>query len=325
MRVCDDDDVAELLALSDLLPVVEAAFLAQGRGAVERPERPHYPVGAGLDGATHESPLGTALVMPAYVHGHDHYVTKLASVHEDNPDRGLPTVNATVAVFDARTGQPEALLAGTRITNARTGCIGGLAVRELASETPVRLAVVGAGAQARWQTRAIGAAVDVADVRVYSPNSREACAADLRAEGFDATAVDSPAEAVRGATVVVTATPSTEPVFPGDALAPGALVVAVGAYTGEMRELDTETLARADLVVGDVPSEAAAVGDLADAGVDRGAVVPLSSVLDGSVSRPGPDAVVVVESVGSAVLDAATAEWLVGRAASRDVGTQVSL
>ena len=323
MRVLSDPDVASLLDLEALLPVVESAFLAQGRGDVERPERPHFPVGVGLDETAPDDPLGTGLVMPAYVHGSAYYATKLAAVHEGNAARDLPTVNATIAAFEARTGLPVAYLAGTRVTNARTGCIGGLAVHALARETPVRLAVLGGGAQARWQTRAIGAAVDVADVRVYSPNSREACAEDLREAGFDAAAVDSPAAAVRDATVVVTTTPSTEPVFDGDDLAPGTLVVAVGAYTAEMRELDARTIERAGLIVADVPEEAVTVGDLADAGVTE--VPPLSAVFEGELGRSSSEEIIVVESVGSAVLDAATAGWLIDRAESRAAGTVVDL
>lgn len=322
MRVLSDDDVASLLALPALLPEIERAFLKQGRGEVERPERPHFPVGIGLDG---DDPLGTGLTMPAYVHGDDHYATKLASVHEGNVDRALPTVQAQIEVTDARTGEPAGLLAGTRITNARTGCIGGLAARELAAgDGAVRLGVVGAGTQARWQTRAIAAARGVDAVRVYSPSdSRAACAADLRAEGIDAEAVDSARAAVSDADVVVTATTATEPVFPGDALAPGTLVVAVGAYTAEMRELDRETVSRAARLFADVPAEVAETGDFPDH--DAAAFTPLSAMFEGDSGRESDDEILVVGSVGSAVLDAAAATALFERAIAANVGTDVAL
>ena len=194
VRFLSDEDVATILDLESLLPVVEEAFVKQGRDEVERPERPHYPVGVGITG---DEPLGTALTMPAYVHGATYFATKLASVHDGNVDRGLPTVNATIALTDAATGLPAAYMAGTRVTNARTGCIGGLAARSLAATEPVTVGVVGAGTQARWQTRAIAAAMDVERVRVYAPSdSREACAAVLLAAGITATAGDSPAAAV---------------------------------------------------------------------------------------------------------------------------------
>ncbi|UIO99950.1 ornithine cyclodeaminase family protein [Halobaculum sp. CBA1158] len=313
MHVFDDNAVASLLSLDPLLPVIEEAFLKQGRGEVERPERPHFPVGEGLDGRS--EPAGTALAMPAYLHGDPAYATKLASVHPGNADSAVdrPTVQAQVMLTDAGNGAPLALFAGERITNARTGCIGGLAVRELASgDDPVDLAVLGAGAQARWQTRAIHAARGVARARIHSPTpaSRDGCAADLRAAGIDAAAVDSPEAAVRDADVVVTATTSETPVFPGEALSPGALVVAVGAYEAGMCELDAATFARADRVFADVPEEVAGIGDVADNDVDPARLVPLSAVFEGEAGRGAADEVIVVESVGSAVLDAATATHL---------------
>ncbi|MXR40301.1 ornithine cyclodeaminase family protein [Halobaculum sp. WSA2] len=326
MHVFDDDAVADLLALDDLLGVVERAFLKQGRGEVERPDRPHFPVGEGLDGR--DEPAGTGLAMPAYVHGDPAYATKLASVFPGNaaPEVDRPTVQAQVLLTDASDGEPLALFAGERITNARTGCIGGLAARELGAGTgPVDLAVVGAGQQARWQTRAIEAARGVERARIYSPtpDSRAACTADLRHEGIPAEAVDSAEAAVRDADVVVTATTSETPVFPGDALADGALVVAVGAYEASMRELDRTTFERADRVFADVPEEVAAVGDIVDNDVASARLLPLSAVFEGDAGRESADEVIVVESVGSAVLDTATANYL-WREASEEGGVEIA-
>jgi alanine dehydrogenase len=320
MRVLTDDDVAAVLDLPSLLPVVADAFRAQGRGAVERPDRPHFPIGAGLRG---EEPLGTGLTMPAYVHGARYVATKLVTVHEDNPARGLSTVQAQIALQDAETGTPAAYMDGRRITNARTGCIGGLAARELAAG-PVTLGVVGSGTQARWQTRAIAAATDLREVRIYSrSDSREACAADLRAElDCPVAAVESAREAVTAATVVVTTTTATEPVFPADALAEGALVVGVGAYTPEMQELAPAVFAGAR-VFADVPEEALHTGDAVAADLDESAITPLSAVLE--AGRESLDERLVVLSVGTAVLDAATAEHVLGEAEERGVGTDLSL
>lgn len=325
VRLLSEAEVGSLLDLPALLDVVEDAFLAQGAGAVERPARPHFPVGRGLDGASPDDPVGTGLVMPAYIHGADYYATKLVGVHPGNGDRGLPTVHAQVALTEAATGQPAAYLAGTRLTNARTGCIGGVAVRTL-RDGPVDLAVIGAGTQARWQARAIAAAVGLTGIRVYSPSdSKVRCAAELGDElGVEAVAADSPRHAVEGADVVVTATTAAEPVFPGDALASDAVVVAIGAYTADAQELDATTMDRASRIYADVPEEVAAIGDVVDTGVDPGDLVPLSDRLAG-VDDPPADGVVVVDSVGTAVLDAAAAESVLDRARSAGVGSDVEL
>ncbi|ELZ10277.1 ornithine cyclodeaminase family protein [Natrialba aegyptia] len=326
VRVLSADNVASVLDIDALLPVVAEAFEKQHAGAVERPDRPHYPFGTGLDPDAPAEPTGTGLCMPAYVHGADYVATKLVAVCKDNVARGLPTVTAQLALTDAETGQPVGYLAGNRITNARTGCIGGVAARELAVDDPIDLAVIGAGKQARWQTRAIAAATDALEsIRIYAPSdSRVDCAAELEAElDVPAHPVSSPRDAVADATVVVTATTSSEPVFPGDELAPGTLVIAVGAYTPEMRELDDETVERAARIFGDVPEEAAETGDLRGH-VDR-EVEPVGAVIAGDRGREADEEILVVESVGSAVLDAASAEAIFDRAVSRDVGTKVAL
>ncbi|MFC7232295.1 ornithine cyclodeaminase family protein [Saliphagus sp. GCM10025308] len=320
--VLSEAAVEEALDLADLVDVVGDALVKQAAGDVERPDRPHFPVGSGLEG---DEPLGTGIAMPAYVYGDDQYATKLVGVHEGNAERGLPTIHAQIVLTDARTGVPEAFMGGTTITNARTGCLGALAVRELAPDA-ITLGVVGAGAQARWQTRAIETVAALEDVRIYSPSaSRDACAADLSDEGIPARAVDTPATAVDGADVVVTATTATEPVFPADALEPGALVVAVGAFTAEMQEVEPAVLEDAGVVFADVPSEVAETGDVLATSLGAEDLVALGELVADGYERRSPDEVVVVDSVGSATLDAAAGTTVYRRALERDAGTEVSL
>jgi alanine dehydrogenase len=319
MRILDDDALTDLLSLSELLPVVEDAFVRQGRGEVVRPDRPHFRVGEGLE----PDPEATGLTMPAYVHGAAYVATKLATVHPGNPGQGLPTIHAQLALADAATGEPVAFLDARRLTNARTGCIGGLAARELSNGG--RVGVVGAGTQARWQVRAMDAAMGVSSVRVYSPSdSREAAASDLRAESIDAEAVDSAAEAVADVDTVVTATTSTEPVFDAGDLAPGTLVVAVGAYTAETRELPPEVFERAARVFADVPEEVIGVGDFDGTDLSVADLIPLSAVFEGRAGREEREEILVVDSVGTAVLDAAAAEFVYDRAVEEGLGTDVS-
>jgi len=324
--VLSAEEVDRSLDLAGLVDVVDDALVKQAAGEVERPHRPHFPVGAGLDG---DEPVGTGIAMPAYIHGADHYATKLVGVHEGNAERGLPTINAQIALTEARTGLPKAFMAGTTITNARTGCIGAVSVRALAPEPDgegLTVGVVGAGEQARWQTRAIATVATLSDVRVHSPSdSRTACAADLREEGLPARAVDTPREAVEGADVVVTTTTATEPVFPPDALGAGSLVVAIGAFTADMQELDPRVFERAERTFADVPEEAAETGDLLASDLDADDLVELGVPLADGYVRESPDGVLVVVSVGSATLDAAAGEMVYRRAVEAGDGTEVPL
>jgi alanine dehydrogenase len=323
IRRLAEDEIADLLDLESLLPIIEDALIKQDRGAVERPPRPHTHIGEGLES---DNPLGMALTMPAYIHGEEYFSTKLLGIFEGNAQRDIPTLNAQIALTDARTGLPVAYMGGTRITNARTSCMGGIAAKHLTSGS-VDVGVLGAGTQARWQTRAIATATDVDSVAVYSPSdSKHDCADDLGAElDADVRAVDSPREAVEGASMVVTGTTSTEPVFPADALADGAVVVAVGAYTEEMQELETGVFERAARVFADVPEEVAEIGDLLATDLDAEDLVPLSEVCLGNEGREADDEILVVESVGSAVFDSATSIYVYDQAVEADVGSEFSL
>ena len=188
------------------------------------------------------------------------------------------------------------------------------------------MGVLGAGAQARWQTRAVDTVASLSDVRVYAPSdSRAACAADLREEGIPATAVDSPADAVEGADVVVTATTASEPVFPPDSLSAASLVVAIGAYTAETQEIAPAVVEDAAAVFADVPEEVIETGDFRDTDLGVEDLVALGRLLGDGYEQQSPEGVTVVASVGSAVLDAAAGAHLHEQAREAGVGTEVSL
>ena len=78
--------------------------------------------------------------------------------------------------------------------------------------------------------------------------------------GIDAEVGD--ADAVADADVVCTCTTATEPLFDGERLARGAHVNAVGAYRPETREVDTETVRRARVVVETRAAALEEAGDL---------------------------------------------------------------
>jgi alanine dehydrogenase len=127
--------------------------------------------------------------------------------------------------------------------------------------------------------------------------------------------------------VTTASAPSTaaEPVFPPDALSPGTLVVAIGAFTAEMQELDPAVLDGAGRVFADVPTEVAGTGDVLGAGLDADDLVPLGALLAEGYDRDSPDGTLVVESVGSATLDAAAGTTIYRRALEQDAGTEISL
>ena len=89
---------------------------------------------------------------------------KLVTLFPANTDR--PTHQALIALFDAATGTPAALMDGTYITAMRTAAAAALAGRLLARPDAQVLAILGTGVQSRSAQEMFRRARDFAEVRV---------------------------------------------------------------------------------------------------------------------------------------------------------------
>ncbi len=147
----------------------------------------------------------------------------------------------------------------------RTAAIAAVAARHLSRPGRRSVAVIGAGPVARQSLAALRNVLEVNDVRLWSRNREHAeqAAAQLSAQlSGPVTVCAAPGDAAAGADIVITATPSREPLLQAGSLAPGALVLAMGADTRGKRELDAGVLDDA-AVVADVLAEAFSVGECA--------------------------------------------------------------
>src|SRR5204862_6750095 len=129
--------------------------------------------------------------------------------------------------------------------------------------------------------------------------------------------------------VVVTVTPSSDPVLRGEWLRDGALVCAVGDNDGRRRELDNVVLERAAFVccdsVEDARLESADLIEPVATGVlDWLEVHELQEVVAGDTSgRQLDEDVVVFKSNGLAAWDVAAAAAAVERARERGAGREL--
>jgi ornithine cyclodeaminase len=153
------------------------------------------------------------------------------------------------------------------LTELRTGAAGALGASLLAAPNVRKIAMIGAGGQARFQLRAIAAAImsDWKEASVWSPHP-ERCAA--YAQEMTA-ALDKPVrtassveDAVRDADLIVTTTPARAALVQEPWVQGGATVIAVGADSPGKQELDPLLLVRADKVVVDLVRQAARLGEL---------------------------------------------------------------
>jgi ornithine cyclodeaminase len=309
MELIDAATLRELVPMDRLLEAVEAAYRDVAAGRDRSPMRQHLELPGG----------GLLVLMPAVRDGGAGAAVKLITFVPGNPERGLPTIQGVVTWFDATTGQAVLQIDGPAVTAWRTGAASGVGARLLARPDSAVLALLGSGAQAESQIRAVVAARPIREVRVYSrtAGSRDAFAAAMDDSlPVRVRASDSAEAAVRGADVVCCVTPSTTPVFDASWLAPGSHVNALGSFRMGMVEVAPEAFGRATVVA--VDSYAAAdheAGDLAAAiaagEVARDAVVEIGSVAPDWAVRRDPEAITIFKSVGLAIQDLATADLAV--------------
>jgi len=306
----DADAIRAATPIGDLVDAVEAAYRDVADGRDRSPLRSHVPLDE-----------GDLLLMPGVRAGAAGASVKLVTVMPANAARGRPTVQAVIVWFDATSGEPLALLDGATVTAMRTGAASGVATRLLAREDARTLAIIGAGAQAEWQVRAVMAVRSIERVLVWARSAESRDRFVERMGGIvdaDVVASSGAEAAVRDADVVCCATTSTEPVFDAAWLRHGAHVNGIGAFRLGMVELPPELFATASVVAVDARRAAMSeAGDLV-AAIEGGLLsesdlVEIGTVERGWVARREPDAITVFKSVGLAIQDVAAAELIVGR------------
>ena len=232
-----DADALRAVPIGDLIDAIEQAYRDVATGRDASPERLRVPM-----------PHGDLLLMPGLRREASGASVKLVTVTPRNATRGLATVQALVVWLDVDSGAPRALLDGAELTAMRTGAGTGAATRLLARSDASVLAMIGAGAQAEWQVRAVLAVRPIREVRVYARGPSRDALVERLAGQVEAVAVATAAQAIEGADIICCATSSSEPVFAAEAVGPGRHVNAIGAFRPDMVELPSGLFARAAVV-----------------------------------------------------------------------------
>ena len=316
-------DVRRLLDLADCLEAVEQAFRKHGQGLASSPAvaSVHVP-----GGAFHVK----AGVLEAG--GSSYFVSKTnANFPANRVAHDLPTIQGTLVVHDATSGAPLAVMDSIQITALRTAAATGVAARYLARHDSATVAIIGCGLQGERHARVLPLVRQITRAVLYDADVVAArrlasmIGTELR---IAATVASSPAEAARAADICVTCTTSREFLLNALHVPAGAFVAGVGVDNEDKKELAPDLLARARVVV-DVTGQCAAFGDLhhaIEAGVMTAADVhaELGSVVAGiSRGRESDDDVIVFDSTGMALQDAAAAAVVFERALADGAGITV--
>lgn len=307
MRIIDASTLRGVITPRIAVDVMRDAFRADGEG------RAHVPAVINLDVPKHR---GEFHVKTARIDGVPHVAVKIASGFYDNPAKGLPSGSGLMAVFDAATGMPAALLLDNGfLTDIRTGAAGAIAADVLARDTIETVGVIGSGLQARYQIHCLRCVRAFRAIVAWSPTRAhlDAYCTEMRAAGIDARAAASPRDVCAEADILITATPSRAPLLQADWLRPGQHVTALGSDSPGKQELDAGCLVRADRLVVDRLTQCAAFGELRhalDAGLFRADRVhaELGEIVAGLTSgRTSGDQITIADLTGVGFQDTAIA------------------
>lgn len=291
----DDATVHSLLDLPSVYRVVHEAFIAWGNGKAASTQR----VRASAVGITASA---MAAVVPPYTGGKV-YITKSG-------------VFTFVNVLFDLAGNFLCTLDGDVLTRFRTPVLCQVAIDYLSPTTVNVAALVGAGRQGKYHLEMLAVRfpdIDVIRVADVKMDSAETLVAHAKSLGIRAAIAATPAEAVRGAQVVVTVTPSTTPLFESKDIADDALICAVGATKYDRCEISSELVQRSTAVVcDDVTGAQVECGDLIQAAAagrfDWSRAIELSDVAAGKVIvERNSGAPVLFETQGVALQDIAAA------------------
>jgi ornithine cyclodeaminase len=306
-RIITRTEIEAALLKINLIEAMEQAFTAYSAGKAVIP-----PVGELL----FKSPPGEAHIKYGYLLGDDVFVIKVATGFFDNPKLDLPSSSGLILVFSQVTGQPLSILLDEgELTNLRTAAAGAVAAKHLARSDARRVAVLGAGIQARLQVEMLGPVIQGRDLTLWArrPKAVASLERDLGQRGWHVSIANSPRQAAADADIIITTTAASTPLLNFDDIRPGTHITAVGSDTPDKQELDSSIIAGADIVVADSIPQCLERGEIhhaiAAGGVRRDQLLELGNVIRGQApGRVRPEQVTVVDLTGVAVQDIAIAK-----------------
>lgn len=323
-----EKDLHGLLDYNDVVKAVEDVFRDKGLGKVQMPPKIYL---------FFERYNGDIRIMPSYVERLDISSVKIVNSHPLNPIKsGLPTVMATILLIDPSTGFPLSIMDGTYLTALRTAAAGIVAIKYLAKKDFKVIGLVGAGVQGRMQARFLYALFrdQIDELRVYDlikDKSEELCKKLM--EEFNVNNVkvtDNAKDAVNGADIIITVTPSRKPIIMADWVSDGVHLNCMGADAPGKQEVDPYILKKAKIIVDDI-EQAIHSGEI-NVPISTGFLTKndiygeLGEVVAGiKEGRSSDREITVFVSTGLAIQDTAVAFLAYQLAKKKGLGREISL
>jgi alanine dehydrogenase len=255
--IITDDDVKRLLPMKDCIEAMRVAFRDFADGtAVNRPRMrylaQHPDPGRKYLANVHVGAVPSAGI--ACVRAGSQIIRPPSASNDRRLYENPQAFNwGIVILYSIETAEPLALLHEFQLSGMRVGATTAVAVDRIARPDAATLGLFGTGKQARNALEAIAVVRPLRRVNVYSPSAehRQDFAREMARDGMDVVAATDPKAVVAGADIVCCATTAMTPVFDGNWLQDGQLVVSIANsdVTNKRSEVDRRTYERASAVI----------------------------------------------------------------------------
>lgn len=319
LKLLSLSDVKQCITMPEAINAMERAFIQLAQQKATLPLRTAIPVGQN----------GLTLTMPAYLTEEKILGLKVVSVFPNNVQQTKPSINGTILLLDATSGEPLVLMDAGYLTALRTGAISGLATKYFSKDIPSTVTIVGAGVQAMTQLEAVAAVRNIERVFVWSRRA-ESARQFAKAVGrvHDAQACERLSFALSQSDIICTATGSTESLVHVEDLQPHAHINAVGSHNPLMQEISDDVLAKAVVVVDQIEAAMTESGEIINAltqqKINKDSIIELGTWLE----KKTPDIqeqLTVFKSVGLAIQDLAVAQVVYQNALKMGLGASFEL
>ncbi len=308
----------------DLIPIIEDAFKSLSLGKTVMPPILRVDI---------EKYHGESDVKAAYIEGLDSFAVKVASGFFNNPKLGLPSSNGLMILLDSQTGVIKSVLLDKGyLTDVRTAIAGAIASKYLSNPESSTVAIIGAGIQARMQLEALTLVRDIKNVNVWSRNIEKTHVyIENMSKNFNLNfqAFDNTDDVVKNADILITTTPSKNPLIAYSSLPRGIHITAMGSDAEEKNELDPEIVKNCDIYVPDNQAQTMILGELNHAIKntliksdmifnDLGKII-----INPELGRKNIQDITVADLTGTGVQDTAIARFAFSTAKEKKLGTVI--
>lgn len=247
--VLSENDTKSLLDMSEVIEAIENVYMekALGSGKV-------FPlVFHEFERAVADMDIKSGTLDSMGVFG-----LKLVSWFGENMGKELPALTGVVMIFDRETGLPLGLINAEHMTGMRTGAAGAIGAKYLARKDSEVMLMVGAGHQASYQIRAMQIAFpNLKKVMVHDPMMFENASRFVKNFGYkkddiEYVPVENLENAVGTADIIVTATPSRQPLIMKEWVKEGTHFSCMGSDMEGKQEIDPSILEISKLVTDDL-------------------------------------------------------------------------